>query len=219
MDRTVPKTEEPDELEAYLAKNAARIKPHVRKTKAEIKAGRMNGIKRAQEVRALKLKQRQIIREKIAAGLPITEEEKQVATKVFGNSQGKTEENTIRAAAAALVIKPQSVTALRLLVETTAAKHKYNPIEELIQLTRPGANGPCTLDLKDQVAIHKALLPFLVPQLAAPKAGSAEDGGDGSGVKVVVTQFHFPDRKQAEATPIHEQRPATVATTAEQQPS
>ncbi len=195
-------------MEARLAKNQF-------KSKAEIHESRMIGMRKAIEARKLKLEQRKLVEKKIEMGLPISEQERELVTWKGGNRTGNSKENRIKAAAAALVIKPQSVTALRTLVESTAAKHKYNPIEELILMTKPDASGRAKVDAKDAVAIHKALLPFLVPQLAAPKAGSGDANPDGQGIKVVVTQFQFPDRA-ATSEPLHQQRPATVATTEEQ---
>ena len=167
-------------------------------------------MKKARAARELKLTQRELVRQKVAQNLPITPEERALLSWKGGNRQRATEEEQAHAAAAKLVIKPQSVTNLRLLVETTAAKHCYNPIEELIKMTKPGAGQ---VELKEQVAIHKALLPFLVPQLATPKAGTGD--GSGEGVKVVVTQFHFPPghRTKDPSAPLHEERPVTAATT------
>jgi len=113
------------------------------------------------------------------------------------------QEAQVMAAASKLLIKPQSITELRVLVEKVALKHSYNPVEELILLTRSDE-----IKEAEKISIHKALLPFLAPQLATPKAvkEGAEDGG---GVKVTITQFQFPDR---EKKPLYEQKPATVET-------
>lgn len=161
---------------------------------------------RAREAKRLKLAHREIVRRKVEGGLPITDEERVLLGWKGGARNEQAGENQIIAAAAKLVLKPQSVNELRLLVEKTAAKHHYNPIESLIQQTQSTA-----VDEKDKIAIHKALLPFLCPVLSAPKM----DSGRSEGVKVVVTQFHFPERSPARA--IHEEKPKTVTTTYEQQ--
>lgn len=123
-----------------------------------------------------------------------------------GGGPGNTDEAKERqalAAAAKIMLKPKSVNELRLLVETTAAKNHYNPIESLIELTRKE-------DVKDseKIAIHKALLPFLVPQMATPKPEKEEKE---HGVKVTVTQFVFPSNSPT--GPLHQEKPAMVEVT------
>lgn len=168
---------------------------------------RQASIKKAQEARRIKADAKRLVERKVAENLPISEEERQLLTWKNGNMHGKTRESLAIAAAAKLVMKPQSVNELRMLVEKTAAKHNYNPIEALIHLTQ-SAN----VEEKEKIAIHKALLPFLVPVLATPKSSAGEEGG--GGVKVVVTQFHFPTSKPS--GPLHQEKPKTVDTTPEQ---
>lgn len=176
---------------------------------ADTKLRRQAAIKKAQEAKALKIKQKKLVEQKVEQGLPISEEERRMLLWNAGNMHNTTKEKLAIAAAAKLVMKPQSVNELRMIVEKTAAKHSYNPIECLIQLTQSNS-----IEEKEKIAIHKALLPFLVPVLATPKAQSSE-GGEG-GVKVVVTQFQFPAR--AASGPLHLEKPKTVETTAEQAP-
>lgn len=134
-------------------------------------------------------------------GQPITEAERNLL-RWKGGKVKLTEDEAI-AAAAKLLITPKSVAELRLLVETTAANHHYNPIEKLIELTNSDV-----IDPKDKVSIHKALLPFLVPQLPVPKnTGSEEKGGQ---MKVVITTFAFPSAPTT--VPLHQEKPAMVAT-------
>lgn len=161
-------------------------------------------IKKAQEVRKTMIAHREIVKKKVQLNQPITEEERKLLIWKAGNRQGKTPEQLAEAAAARLQIKPASVSSLRLLVETTAAKHHYNPIEKLIQLTADSG-----VKQTDKIAIHKALLPFLCPVLATPK--STEQASEG--IKVVVTQFQFPDQRSN--GPLHQAKPVTVETTME----
>ena len=168
------------------------------------KKNRQGAIKKAQEARAIKVAAKRLVERKVAENLPISEEERNLLTWRNGNPHGKTQSNLAIAAVAKLVMKPQSVNELRMLVEKTAAKHSYNPIEALIQLTQNNH-----IEEKEKIAIHKALLPFLVPVLATPKASQGEEGG--GGVKVVVTQFHFPASRPS--GPLHLEKPVTVVTT------
>ena len=187
------------------------VAAHFAKTEQFIKTGKncktnmsrktvMDNLAKARAVQALKKKERQIVEEKVAAGLPITEEERALLT--FRTNKKQADERKILAQAAKLMIKPQSVHDLRLLVETTAAKHHYNPIESLILQTQDP-----NIPEKDKVAIHKVLLPFLVPQLPAPKAATPET--EDTGIKVTVTQFVFPPNEK-NVTPLHKQKPTTV---------
>lgn len=154
---------------------------------------------------------RDAVRQKVEAGLPITEEERARLNYKGGNNHAKGNKRTEReilAAASKLMMRPQSLTELRHLVETTAAKHHYNPIEALILQT----SNP-ELKESEKVAIHKALLPFLVPQLATPKATSeAQD----QGVKVTITSFVFPEQRGA--APIHAEKIVTAVDTPPQAP-
>ena len=147
---------------------------------------------------------RAMVREKVENGLPITEQEREALSWRAGNGGGnKPSDRSIIAAAAKLMIKPQSVSELRLLVETTAAKHHYNPIEALILQTRDA-------DIKEseKIAIHKALLPFLVPILATPKSQSEHAD---TGVKVIITSFVFPENRSQ--GPIHAEKMITAVET------
>lgn len=179
--------------EARLAETAEALKrqkdPEEKKRRLEIGRARM-----AKALDALKLKtaQKRLVREKVEKGLPITEEERKLLTWTTRMNE-KEKQRKIVDAAAHLVIKAQSVQELRLIVEKTAARHAYNPIESLIQQTKDPL-----IPAKEKIAIHKALLPFLVPQLPVEKQN---DRKNPEGVKVTITQFVFP-----------EERPRTVVT-------
>lgn len=164
-------------------------------------AARAAGLVKAQAILKLKREAKAMVRRKVELGQPITaEEERQVRWSQAESTKHK-EERLINEVSK-LVIKPQTVEALRLVVERTAAKHSYNPIEELIKLTGPDSDLPD----KEKVVIHKALLPFLVPVMPAVKQETQAD--DGKRVRVTVTQFVFPGRSPAVA-PFHAERPVS----------
>jgi hypothetical protein len=160
---------------------------------------------KGRETRRIKIEQRSIVQEKVARGMPITAEERVMLEYTGGRVTKEQKKEKILEAAASLVIKPQSVHALRLVVEQTAAKMKYNPIESLIELTQDD-----NVKESEKIAIHKALLPFLVPQLATPKPEKEEQN---HGVKVTVTQFVFPKKDVAQPA-LHTEKPVTVNTDA-----
>ena len=177
------------------------------KEAAADKVRKLSALEKANIVRRAKLEQRQAIEKKVEMGMPITEEERALLAERLGKVPKRRQDRLrhIAAAAVDLVVRPKSVTELRLLVEKTAAKHSYNPIEKLIELVNSD-----DIEAREKVAIHKALLPYLTPQLAAPKPEAA---GGGGGVKVTITRFEFP--KAGQAGPLHQEKPATVATTEE----
>lgn len=176
-----------------------------------------DNLKKAQAVRAAKMAARRAVEEKVRLNMPITEQERDLLNWRGGKVARTQQTKSIMAAAAQLMIKSKSVNELRLLVETTAAKLNYNPIEALILMTQPsaGPNGeiiPAKLDPKDAAGVHKALLPFLVPQLATPKPEPAN--ADKREIKVTITNFVLPAKS---VSPLHTQAPAVV--TVEQDPS
>lgn len=177
-----------------------------RNTPAQTQDARLKGIEKAHHARMAKLRERQLVKEKVARGEEITEDERDLLIWKAGKIPKKDQERLAVAAAAKLVIKPQTVNELRVLVEKTAARHSYNPIEALIQLTRSDE-----VKEVDKIGIHKALLPFLVPQLATPKAPKEE--GEGGGVKVTIMHYQFPDQQAKPAQPLHTEKPATVEIT------
>ena len=175
-------------------------------------AARAAGLAKAHAVLKLKREAKALVEKKVELGQPITaEEEKQVRWSQAESTKHK-EERLINEVSK-LVIKPQTVEALRLVVERTAAKHGYNPVEALIRLAASG-----TMDPKDEATIHKALLPFLAPPV--PQARAKEEESDSKKVRVTVTQFVFPGRSPASA-PLHEERPVSQIeeTTIETTPS
>jgi hypothetical protein len=167
---------------------------------AKLKEVRRNALAKAHAVLKLKREAKAVVEKKVELGQPITaEEEKQVRWSQAESTKHK--EDRLLNAVSKLVIKPQTVEALRLVVERTAAKHGYNPVESLIQLAAAG-----TMDPKDEAAIHKALLPFLAPPV--PQARAKEEDLDSKKVRVTVTQFVFPGRNAA-APALHTERPTS----------
>lgn len=161
------------------------------------KETRQANIKKAQEALRIKQAQIKLIKEKIRNGFVVSPEEHELIAK----SSTVNKVNRADAAqalvdmASKLVIKPQTVQALRLVVEQTAAKHKYNPIDELIKLTKSEDLGD-----KDKVAIHKALMPFLIPAVA-PASSEEEATPEDQRPKIIIKNFHMGEK---DARPIHE---------------
>lgn len=170
---------------------------------------RCAAIAKGREVIRLKKAAKAVILEKLKAGIPITpEEEKMVHWTASQKPQAK--KDAIVDAAARLVIKSQSMEELRIVVEQTAARHAYNPIEELIKLTGPNSD----LEDKEKVVIHKALLPFLIPQLPAPKEKKGQDN-DENRVRVTITHFNFPTHREKPAEALHTIPPPMIGVTRE----
>ena len=190
---------EPDDiLEQHMRKtadkvDAARESRPGRKGKPA-SAKQLAALDRGRQARAEKKRQQDLVREKIEKGLPITEEERALAVHRLGRKRSKLEE--LCAAASGLVITPSTVKALRLVVEQTAAKYKYNPIEELIKLTKGN-------QIKDaeKAKIHQALMPYLIPQISPTKGDQPEEVPENERPKVVIKQFVI---EGAPARPIHE---------------
>jgi len=172
--------------------------------KRKLKEIRKKALEKAQESIRLKRQQQALVRKKIEVGLPITEEERAVYEWSSTESKKRRESRLIDSVAK-LVITPKTVEELRLVVEQTAARYQYNPIEALIKLTGDSSE----LDDEKKMNIHKALLPFLVPQVPVIKAKESADRDDKK-VRVTVTQFVFPEREQNNVTPLHKERPKSV---------
>jgi hypothetical protein len=193
---------ENDPLTDHLARHARRLakalQPNRKGSKEDTAARRIN-IQKAITARRLKDQQLKVIKEKLAAKLPITQEEEEILQK----SSRRRGPNRVEAAnqlvemASKMVIKPQTVQALRLVVERTAAKHKYNPIDELIRLTKSD-----DLNDKEKVAIHKALMPYLIPAVA-PAQTEEEATPEDQRPKIVIKNFTLPER---DVRPIHESK-------------
>ena len=206
-------TPEPQDLTAKRSRKArlcpAGMEPRAWRAQlaAERKEARERGLKKAHEMLRLKAQQRELVKKKVEMQLPITEQERELLTWSRTRSQ-KVKKQQLIDQVAKLVISPKTVEELRMVVEQTAARHAYNPIEALIRL----GGDDSSLEDKDKVAIHKALLPFLVPQLPTPKAQPEKDG-DSKRVRVTVTQFVFPERPQNNVTPLHKERPPSIVDT------
>lgn len=170
-----------------------------RRTSPEAKARRIENLKKAHAARDELKKRRDAVHEKIKMGLPITEEERDLAARKFGHYKTEEQKNAIIDAAARLVIRPQSVTELRKVIENTAARYSYNPIEGLIKLAQSGE-----LDPKEETAIHKSLLPYLCPALAPAREEDTNPPPAENGPKVVIKNFVVQNEKPAQA--IHESK-------------
>jgi hypothetical protein len=189
--------------------------------KAAMKKQRQANMAKARLAMDEKKRHKAIVAEKVAAGMPITEGERDLIAWKPGrkneakHDSAKAERETI-AAASKLLLKPQNIAELRHLVEHTARKHHYNPLEALIcqaigKDVRGGDLPPeLILAEKDKMAIHKTLLPFLVPQLPPQKPTDA--GAQSGGIKVVVARFSFDTSGKRPDKPIHEEAPITVET-------
>lgn len=172
---------------------------------------RLSAILKANAAKRLKMSQREIVMKKVEQNMPITAEEQQLVHWT-ANAKRKRNQQLAIDAVSKLVIRPQNIDALRLVVEQTAARHGYNPIESLIMLTQSD-----NVEDKDKVSIHKALLPFLAPQLPAVKEAKREED-DGARVKVTVTHFVFPSHRDKPDTPIHETKPPMIGQGEQQEP-
>lgn len=157
-----------------------------------------------------KLARRKLVEEKVRLGMPITDEERDLLSyksNASGPSRLEREKQTL-AAASQLLLRPTNVNDLRALIEKTAAKYHYNPVEALIKMLQPEETevaGVKTVKYQvpavDRIGIHKTLLPFLAPQLKVAPAREADP--EKAGVKVTVTMFEFPEER-ASARPVHE---------------
>lgn len=199
--------EKPQKVDpATLPENDQSLTPRQRylARKERIAQSHKERIAKAHAAKALKKQQRDLVKEKIQMGLPITKEEEDLVNWSATASRKKNEERVVDAAAR-LVIKPQHVNELRIVVERTAAKHKYNPVEALILL----AAGD-ELEPKERAAVHKSLLPFLVPTL--PPSKPTKEGSENEGqVKVTITQFVFKeDQHEKPVIALHNEMPKTA---------
>jgi hypothetical protein len=163
-----------------------------------VNAERLDRLARARVAAAIKRKQQSAIAEKIEQGIPITQEEREALGR---RSKYNKVETRIDNLASKLEIKPQNANQLRLLIERTAARYHYNPIANLII----ASTNPET-ELKDQIAIHKALLPYMAPQLSPVKQAIEQDDMDSDKGKVSVKVVQFVFERKADARPIHEQQ-------------
>ena len=172
--------------------------------RAERKEIKRKTMAKAREVLRLRKIQVDAIKEKVKLGLEITPEEN--AMLAVGPRKSKVTRaqaaSSLMDMASKLVIKPQTVQALRLVVEQTAARHKYNPIDELIRLTKSADLGD-----KDKVAIHKALMPFLIPTVG-PAPTEEEATPEDQRPKIIIKNFHMGER---EVRPIHESKRDSLA--------
>jgi hypothetical protein len=185
-------------LQAGMSKKSVASRDNIRKAIAGMK---------------IKRESKRLVEEKIKNGMPVTEEERELLLWSPGKKkpQGKDARNEMLVGMATkLLIRPQNVTELRVLVEQIAKKHDYNPIESLILQTQDK-----NLDEETKMTIHKALLPFLVPQIQTPRLRTVDDPEENQ-IKVTISQFVFPTgSNHAPSTALHLEAPATVQTTNE----
>lgn len=167
------------------------------------KAQRRKSLEKARRERDRQKLLREVAREKIKKGLPVTEAEVKLAGKSFGfQPKGPIKPDiTDVEPEAAMLIKPQTINALRVIVEKTAADNHYNPVQGLLnELKDPD------LSAKDRVAIHKTLLPFLMPMLSPAKEEHVEQAPQQG--KVVIKNFVLPE---AALGPIHQSKRNALA--------
>lgn len=193
----------PESPSQYEARRAAREARHAADVAAKAAglptthernmANRRGNIGKAQAALKLKREARELVRQKVAAGLPITEEEREKLawrSNVVQKSRKAQEEATL-AAATKLLISPSNVKDLRALVEKVANKHHYNPLEELIIMTQVDpTTGQYRIPADERAQIHKSLLPYLTPQLKV--APAKEEAPQDHGVKVSIKSFVLP---------------------------
>jgi hypothetical protein len=144
---------------------------------------------------------RALIQEKVKKGVPITEDELAVLAGRNKTLHETLKQNIKLTADPMVVLKPQTINALRVIVEQTAAKHAYNPIEGLLEeLKDPD------LSAKDRVAIHKTLMPFLMPQLGPAKEEHVEHAPQAA--KIIIRNYQMAPEA---AAPIHQTKRDALA--------
>lgn len=178
-----------------------------REEKARLKKDRQLQIKKMNAAKEAMANRRALIKEKIAKGIPITEEELKVAAVRNKTLIDMAKGQIKMTAEPAIVVKPQTINALRVVVEQTAAKHTYNPIEGLLnELKDPD------LSAKDRVAIHKTLLPFLMPQLGPAKEEHVQ--ATPTAPKITIKSFQIA---AGDGRPIHESKKDSLANAVERE--
>ncbi len=191
----------PASPEAKLRGKALRAERLKAKNDRRLQIKKMNAAKEAMASR------RALIKEKIAKGIPITEEELKVAAVRNKTLIDMAKGQIKMTAEPAIVVKPQTINALRVVVEQTAAKHAYNPIEGLLKELRDP-----DLSAKDRVAIHKTLLPFLMPQLGPAKEEHVQAAP--SAPKITIKAFQLDP---SDGRPIHESKKTDLASAVERE--
>lgn len=194
-----------------LSKAALERKKRAERVEAARAAGIANPSQRTAGQLARHAKARTAaVREKLREGLPLTPEEAALITgRNAGPAARVVEEAALRKelAAAEIRVMPRSIIELRQMVEATVQTTGYNPILSLIDLAQNG-----DLDDKEVVAIHKALLPFIVPAITVPREAAERMMGEAncgnSGPRVVIQQFVLPP--DSDHRPLHARRPLTA---------
>lgn len=171
--------------------------------RAEVKAKRLKGLENARKADEEKRARRNMVLEKVRQGIPITDEEREWmnyrAKARLKKEDAFKNERELLDKASRLLIKPSTVQELRRLVETMADRHGYNPLEQLIMMTIPTEElDPITgakvlrypVNAEKRAEIHKALLPYLTPQLKVAPVKEAEP--EAQGVKVTIKRFELP---------------------------
>jgi hypothetical protein len=179
----------------------------LRAERLKLKHDRQLQIKKMNAAKDAMANRRALIKEKIAKGIPITEEELKVAAVRNKTLIDMAKGQIKMTAEPAIVVKPQTINALRVVVEQTAAKHAYNPIEGLLEeLKDPD------LSAKDRVAIHKTLLPFLMPQLGPAKEEHVQSAP--TAPKITIKAFQLDP---SDGRPIHESKKVDLASAVERE--
>lgn len=205
--------EEEDEAERIKPQSARALREREETARKKDRMAKMHAgtAKKRREV--------EIIRAKIKEEILLTQQEVDVI-QLHGNKKDKL---YIKNHTAETIIATKDVKELRAIVEQTAAKYMYNPIEELIRTSlhldkrgKPAGEEVPRIDVKEKMNIDKALLPYLVAQVPPQKAQDSNSNTESKGVQVFINQIAFDgpiNRPHAGDTPLHTQQPAMVKTT------
>tara|TARA_R110000787_G_scaffold4561_5_gene17264 strand:- start:6532 stop:7416 length:885 start_codon:yes stop_codon:yes gene_type:complete len=196
----------PEKLERRKKKEATALRQKAAVEKMQIGA-------------AKKRREMAIIRAKMDEGILLTSQEVGVLN-IHGNKHDKMR---VQNQTADTIIGTKDVKELRAIVEQTAAKYMYNPIEELIRTSlhldrkgKPMGEDMPRIDAKEKMNIDKALLPYLVAQVPPQKAQDSGSSSESKGVQVFINQIEFDgpiNRPLAGVEPLHLEKPKMVETT------
>jgi len=198
-----------------------KVKPrNQRDEKAKaIEAAKKERMAKMHEGTRKKRREVEIIRAKMKENILLTQQEVDVIT-LHGNKRDKLQ---IKNQTAETIIGTKDVKELRAIVEQTAAKYMYNPIEELIRTSlhldkkgKPMGEDMPRIDAKEKMNIDKALLPYLVAQVPPQKAQDSGSNSESKGVQVFINQIEFDgpiNRPLAGVEPLHMEKPKMVETT------
>lgn len=181
--------------------------------KLKLKNHRQLQIKKMHAAKEAMANRRALIQEKIKKGIPITEEELKVVAVRNKTLLNMAKGQIKMTAEPAIVVKPQTINALRVIVEQTAARHAYNPIDGLLEeLKAMDEEGNKLLPVKDRVAIHKTLLPYLMPQIGPAKEEHVATPNQAP--KITIKSFQLAP---ADTRPLHESKKDGLAAAVERE--